>query len=94
MDNNGPGIIGVGGRRVLDEGDEGKRVQGNSVIGPGREVVLVDGALGRSLGSLGRHQVALLSARRSHRSDGKGPERVGCQDVLAQQAHHQVPVGL
>ena len=45
MYNNGPGLRGTGIRRVPDESDQGQSVQGDAVIGPGGEVVLVHSAL-------------------------------------------------
>ena len=45
MDDDGAALGGVGVRRVLDKGDQGQGVEGNAVVWPGGEVVLVHGAL-------------------------------------------------
>jgi len=92
MNNNRSGIRGVGRGRVPHEGDERESVERHAVVGPRREVVLVHCPLSRGRGRLGRHETVLLAVGHAHRPDAERPQGVGGQDVLAQEADHQIAV--
>jgi hypothetical protein len=57
-------------------------------------VILIDGSFGRGLGRSGGHEAVLLAAGNAHRPDAEGPQRVGGEDVFAEEADDQVTVRL